>query len=74
MADEMLVACEEWLPQYAEEIARAKIRLQTPNPKIKLRENYAGAARLHTKTIDEMRGNSAEATKNAAEADKAKKE
>ena len=28
MVDEMLVACEEWLPQYAEEIKEAKERLK----------------------------------------------
>ena len=74
MVDEMIVAGEAWLPQYAEEIAEAKVRLQTPNPRVKIRENYAGAAPLHTKTVDEMKQNSEEATKNAAEADKAKKE
>lgn len=72
MADEMLVACEEWLPQYKDEIAKAKIRLE--NPKIKTRDGYMGAARLHTKTVDEMKKNREEATKNASEADKAKKE
>ncbi|MCL2098965.1 MAG: alpha-glucosidase/alpha-galactosidase [Oscillospiraceae bacterium] len=72
MADEMLVAGEQWLPQYKAEIALAKKRLE--NPKVKTREGYSGAARLHTKTVDEMRKTSAEATKNASEADKAKKE
>lgn len=72
MADEMLVACAQWLPQYSQEIQKATIRLK--NPKIKTKEGYMGAARLHTKTVDEMLGNKKEATRQAAEADKAKKE
>ena len=60
------------LPQYKDEIAKAKIRLQ--NPKIKVKEGYTGAVRLHTKTVDEMQADRDAATKNAAEADKAKKE
>ena len=72
MADEMLVAGEAWLPQYKDEIAKAKVRLQTPNPRVKTREGYVGAARLHTKTVAEQQANRARATKNAAETDKAK--
>ncbi|MCL1858498.1 MAG: alpha-glucosidase/alpha-galactosidase [Oscillospiraceae bacterium] len=72
MVDEMLIAGEEWLPQYKEEIAKAKIRMQ--NPKINVKEGYIGAARLHTKTVDEMQADKDAATKNASEADKAKKE
>ena len=72
MVDEMLVACEELLPRYKDEIAKAKVRLQ--NPKIKVKEGYMGAARLHTKTVDEMQANRDAASKNAAEADKAKKQ
>ena len=81
MVDEMLVAVASedltqkygyLLPQYKDEIAKAKIRLQ--NPKIKVKEGYTGAARLHTKTVDEMQADRDAATKNAAEADKAKKE
>jgi alpha-galactosidase len=72
MVDEMLVAQAEWLPQYKNEIAKAKVRLQ--NPKVKVKDGYEGAARLHTKTIEEMQADREAATKNAAEADKAKKE
>ena len=72
MVDEMLVAGEAWLPQYKNEISKAKVRLQ--NPKVKVKEGYMGAARLHTKTVDEMLADKEAATKNAAEADKAKKE
>ncbi|GHU35247.1 alpha-glucosidase/alpha-galactosidase [Clostridia bacterium] len=69
MVDEMLVAAEEWLPQYKDEIAKAKVRLQ--NPKIKTKEGNEGAARLHTKTIDEMKSNAEKSTKLAAAAEKA---
>ena len=69
MVDEMLVACEQWLPQYKEAIVAAKIRLAGPLLPTK---NTSGAARLHTKTIDEMRQNKSAARSNAAETDKAK--
>ena len=72
MVDEMLIAGEKWLPQYKDEIAKAKIRME--NPKIKVKDGYMGAARLHTKTVDEMLSDRNAATKNASEADKAKKE
>jgi len=70
MTDEMLVAAEKWLGQYKNEIKDAKKRLR--HKKIKVNESYAGAARLHTKTVEEMKENSVEATKIAAETDKAK--
>ena len=72
MVDELLVACEDLLPQYKCEIEKAKVRLE--NPKVKVKDGYEGAARLHTKTVDEMLTDKNAATKNAAEADKAKKE
>ena len=68
MTDEMLVACAEWLPQYKKEITAAKKRLK--HPKVKVKEGYAGAVRLHVKTVDEMRANKEAATKNAGAADK----
>ena len=69
MVDEMLVAGEQWLPQYKEEIVRAKERLASGNlipPK-----DYK-SIRVHEKTVEEMRANKEEARKNAAETDKAK--
>jgi len=69
MTDEMLIACEEWLPQYAETIVKAKERQKGPLLPTK---ETKGAARLHTKTVDEMRQNKDDARKNAAEPDKAK--
>ena len=74
MVDEMLIEEAEWLPQYAEEIERAKARRAkaeqdgTLIPPI-LTE---GAARLHTKTVEEMAADREAARRNAAEADKAK--
>ena len=71
MVDEMLVAGEQWLPQYKDAILKAKERLKSGNL-IKTKE-YKGAARLKVKTVEEMRQNKEEARKNAAEADKANK-
>lgn len=71
MADEMLVAGEEWLPQYTEAIAAAKERLASGNM-IPTNDSYAGAARLKTKTVDEMKLDRDAANKNAGESDKGK--
>jgi len=71
MADEMLVELEPWLPQYANAIVDAKKRL-AGGTLIKTQVGYTGAARLHTKSVDEMEADREEARKNAAEADKAK--
>ena len=70
MVDEMLVAQAAWLPQYAGAIAAARARLDG-GKKIATRQTE-GAARLHTKTVDEMRLDRDAATKNAANPDKAK--
>lgn len=61
MVDEMLVAGEKWLPQYKTEIKKAKIRLK--HPKVKVKEGYMGAARLHTKTVEEMQADRDNANK-----------
>ncbi|MEI2368803.1 alpha-glucosidase/alpha-galactosidase [Niallia circulans] len=70
MVDELLVAQAEWLPQYAEAIAEAKIRLKSGN--LLPTKEYRGAARLKVKTIEEMEKDREAANKNAGEADKAK--
>lgn len=70
MVDEMLVAGEEWLPQYKTAIEIAKNRLASGNL-IPVKETK-GAARLHIKTIEEMSEDKTKARKNAQEADKAK--
>ncbi|MFL5591662.1 MAG: alpha-glucosidase/alpha-galactosidase [Ktedonobacteraceae bacterium] len=74
MTDEMLVAQAKWLPQYQDEIPKAKQRLEEAEHKgtrVKLHETR-GAARLHTKTGEEMAHNKAKARANASAADKGK--
>ncbi|AGA57655.1 family 4 glycosyl hydrolase, alpha-galactosidase/6-phospho-beta-glucosidase [Thermobacillus composti KWC4] len=72
MVDEMLVAQEQWLPQYKEAIAAAKARLEAGRAAGTLipTRDYQGAARLKVKTVEEMERDREEATKNAAAADK----
>jgi alpha-galactosidase len=69
MVDELLVAEEQWLPQYKASIEVARKRLSAGNL-IKTQEGYEGAARLKTKTVEEMMRNKAESSKNAGAADK----
>ncbi len=74
MTDEMLIAQAQWLPQYAQEIPAAKARLEAAErngTRVKTRE-YQGAARLHTKTVEEMAREAEAARANAAAADKGK--
>jgi len=71
LADELLVAQAKWLPQYKTAIAAAKKRL-AKGPLLPTREGYQGAARLHTKTVDEMRADKAQAQVAAKPAAKAK--
>ena len=53
MADEMLVAQAQWLPQYKDAIPAARKRLASCT-RLGTRK-WAGAARLHTKTVAEIR-------------------
>ncbi len=53
MADEMLVAEKAWLPQYKTAIEAARKRLAKGN--LIPVKGYGGAARLKTKTIEEIR-------------------
>jgi alpha-galactosidase len=56
MTDEMLVAQARWLPNYAGAIPAAAERLaqaERSGKRVQLRETQ-GAARLHTKTVEEM--------------------
>ena len=73
MVDEMLIAEAEWLPQYADEIEQAKMRWATAEKEGKLIPPIMteGAARLHTKTIEEMAADKEKSRKLAAAADKA---
>jgi len=75
LCDEMLAAQAQWLPQYAAASARATASIakaKADGTWIPTREGYQGAARLHTKTIDEMQQDRAAAKANAGESDKAK--
>ena len=53
MADEMLAAGEQWLPQYNKAITDAKKRLSAGN--LIPAKDYAGAARIPEKTLDEIK-------------------
>lgn len=50
MVDEMLVAGAEWLPQYKEEIERAKARLEHKTVPYRPVKGFT----LKTKTVEEM--------------------
>lgn len=74
MTDEMLVAQAQWLPQYQSQINAAAKRLDDAvanGTRVKLQETE-GAARLHTKTVEEMSETADEARENAQAADKGK--
>ena len=74
MTDEMLVAQAEWLPNYENEIPTAKARLEQHEingTRVKL-QNTRGAARLDTRSIEEMARDKAEARTNAFAAEKGK--
>ncbi|WP_274653056.1 alpha-glucosidase/alpha-galactosidase [Paenibacillus humicola] len=70
MVDEMLVAEAKWLPQYGPAIEEADKRLASGNL-LPTREGYRGAARLKTKSVEEMMENREAAKRNAGESDKA---
>ncbi|WP_168121689.1 alpha-glucosidase/alpha-galactosidase [Paenibacillus sp. HB172176] len=70
MVDEMLEAQEAWLPQYGAAIAASKKRL-AEEPLLPTRD-YAGAARLKVKTVEEMQLDRDAANRNAGESDKGK--
>ena len=72
LADEMLVAQAQWLPQYAAEIPKAQARLaaHVANGTRVTLSASRGAARLHTKTICEMDSERTQSRANAAAADK----
>ena len=71
MVDEMLVAQEKWLPQYAEAIADAKARL-AEGKRMPTKIGYQGAARLRVKSVEEMMLDREAANRNAGESDKGK--
>ena len=53
MIDEMLIAQEEWLPQYKEAIADAKKRC-AEGPLLPTRDGYQCAGRIRDKTVEEI--------------------
>jgi alpha-galactosidase len=53
LVDDMLIAQEQWLPQYKDAIAKAKERRAT-EPRIPTKKGYRGAARLPEKTVEQM--------------------
>jgi alpha-galactosidase len=69
MTDEMLVAQSKWLPQYRRAIPAAKKRLAAGKPLGT--KKWHGAARIKTKTVDEMKSRADEARRQAMAADKA---
>ena len=73
MTDEMLAAQGQWLPNYAGEISAARKRLAEAKRKGLYKGTYKGrgAARLHTKTVAEMKKASRQAAQQAAASDKA---
>ena len=74
MTDEMLVAQAQWLPQYARQIEAAERRLADPErngTRVRLRDS-SGAARITTKSVEELALDREAARANAAAADKGK--
>lgn len=72
MADEMVVAQAQWLPNFADEIEGARARLdahESAGTRVQLVETD-GAARLHTRTVDEMATDKETARVSAGSADK----
>jgi len=72
MVDDMLVAGEAWLPQYKKAIAEAKKRRKSA--KRLPTKVFAGAARLHTKSVAEMAKDRVTATRLASASEKAGKD
>jgi alpha-galactosidase len=73
MTDEMLVAQAQWLPQYADEIPAARRRLEEAErngTRVRLRQTE-GAARLRTRSVEELAADRAAARATATAADKA---
>lgn len=75
LTDDMLVHQAQWLPQYAEEIPKAAARLaehERSGTRVQQMEGFEGAARLHTRTVEEMAAAKEESRANAQAADKGK--
>ncbi len=73
MVDEYLIEEAEWLPQYAEEVERAKARMEERKQKgtfLTSKRDYAGAARLHIRTVEELSVDKEKARAEAQKSDK----
>jgi alpha-galactosidase len=72
MTDEMLVAEAKWLPQYRDEVPKARQRLARAKRRGEYRgtKRWRGAARLPVKTIGQMRKAKAAFRNLAAASDK----
>ena len=68
MVDEMLIACEELLPQYKSVIADAKKRIKSGNL---VKRNAIKGTRIKTKTVEEMAADKDKARALAGAAEKA---
>ncbi len=69
MVDEMLIAQEQWLPQYKEAIDAAKEYFEKGDV-LPTKEDYMGAARLKVATVEEMAQNKELSRKLAQAAEK----
>ena len=56
MVDEMIVAQSKWLPQYQNEIEQALERIKNSTVK---KINFKGAARMKTRSPDELKNDEA---------------
>lgn len=74
MTDEMLVAQEQWLPQYQASIEAAKKRLSEAKEQgtyIPVREGFVGTNRLKLRTVEEMAADRDQISETAGKTDKA---
>jgi len=75
LTDHLLVYQARWLPQYKSGVTASRRRLKAHvknGPRVKLKKDWPGSARLKVKTVDEMSQNIAAARANASAADKGK--
>ncbi len=73
MVDEYLIEEAQWLPQYADEIEKAKLRMkerQENGSFITKKREYRGAARIREKTVEEMQQNAKKYRAEGAKTDK----
>ncbi|MDQ0300066.1 alpha-galactosidase [Salibacterium salarium] len=69
MTDELLTIQSKWLPQYEDAVSEAQDRLKSEH--LLPTKSFEGAARIKVKSVEEMKKDRKEASKNAGAADKA---